>query len=891
MGLTILLAVAVALGAECKDPCEALARIRALRASGERAAHETAVIDVAPGVYRLSETLRLGPDDSNVVFRGPADGTAVFSGLRTLGSFTADAAGVWHLKVAGGLEYDQLFVNGKRATVARSPNVGYHYMRETVYEWTGRDGRRKSAEKTAFLADDAADVAALAAEPLEEIQRSRAHVFFAWDSDFIRVADVDAKTGIVVLQHPEKLDFFRWPNYQTRYVLENYRGALDEPGEWFFDETSREILYLPRQGERVETAVASVPVLGSLVEICGRPDRRVSGVAFERIGFEGCGWKFPKAYQASQAAYKLGAAVTAGFADGVRFSDCRFGGTATYALNFQRAVTGSSVRRCVFDDLGAGGVRIGMGTVADGEVCERITVDDNVFLRGGRIFSDGVAILLVTARKCELTHNEIRDFYYSGISAGWTWGYADTVVRDNLIGWNRIRDIGQGVLSDMAGIYTLGRSDGTRIVGNDIRDVFSYDYTGGGAEGIYMDEGSQFIVIESNLVWRTKGASFNQNYGADVLVRNNIFYGAYDPTDGKTSAVTAGFTKGKDGKPRADRTVNSFSNNVIVAGVNAYLVSRTLPAADLPTRYKWGRNLYWSVDGRTATNRFARGTMTFDAWKSGGHDAGSAFADPLFADAANGDFRLRPDSPAFGLGFREWDLSKAGARTPALRAMAENHRTPPLWIPPTPKRYFGPTRFETGFEVCKTGGRPAGFQSEGDEIVVTEETARTGRKCVRIVDLAKKQHRSYLPHLPTCLSTQGTDSFALAFSVKFDAASGCYFEFRENSPNAANGRYATLSHLSLSEGRAKLHRQAGALDALKPGVWHDVRWVFRFAPEGTTYDLTVRSEDGTKVDLKGLPSLERGTWRPNWFGFMSSAHAGGTLYLDDFKFGPVNVEK
>ena len=39
-------------------------------------------------------------------------------------------------------------------------------------------------------------------------------------------------------------------------------------------------------------------------------------------------------------------------------------------------------------------------------------------------------------------------------------------------------------------------------------------------------------------------------------------------------------------------------------------------------------------------------------------------ADPLFADSAHDDYSLKPESPAFKLGFKPIDLSRVGIRGP-----------------------------------------------------------------------------------------------------------------------------------------------------------------------------------------------------------------------------------
>lgn len=73
------------------------------------------------------------------------------------------------------------------------------------------------------------------------------------------------------------------------------------------------------------------------------------------------------------------------------------------------------------------------------------------------------------------------------------------------------------------------------------------------------------------------------------------------------------------------------------------------------------RNLIWHKGQPVTMN--LEGVTDGDylgAWKKLGYDAGSVVADPLFVDPENDDYRLRPESPAFSLGFKELPLDQIG---------------------------------------------------------------------------------------------------------------------------------------------------------------------------------------------------------------------------------------
>jgi parallel beta-helix repeat protein len=164
-----------------------------------------------------------------------------------------------------------------------------------------------------------------------------------------------------------------------------------------------------------------------------------------------------------------------------------------------------------------------------------------------------------------------------------------------------------------------------------------------GGWGIYTDEGSSGILIENNVVYRTTHGGFHQHYGETNIVRNNIFAFARDQQLQRSR--------------EEDHVSFSFSNNVVHFDKGVLLGSTWKN-----DKFILDRNVYW--DTRLEDNpddmKFAGGTL--EQWRTRGHDKNSLIADPLFVAPQQDDFRLKPASPAFKLGFREIDLSGVGPR-------------------------------------------------------------------------------------------------------------------------------------------------------------------------------------------------------------------------------------
>jgi hypothetical protein len=291
-------------------------------------------------------------------------------------------------------------------------------------------------------------------------------------------------------------------------------------------------------------------------------------------------------------------------------------------------------------DLGAGGVRIGEGgnPNTDAEAASRNLIDNNFIHDGGKIFRAGVGVWIGRSSYNTISHNEISDLDYSGLSIGWCWGYAPSSANHNVIEHNHVHHIGRGVLSDMGGIYTLGISPGTVIRHNIFHDIHSYSY---GGWGIYPDEGSSEILIENNIAYTTKTGGFHQHYGKENIVRNNIF----------------AFSKeGQIIRTREEEHISFFFERNIVYFDNGRLLGSNWKNGN----YRLDYNVYWD----TSNPEIEFAGMSFKKWQAKGQDTHSIIADPMFVDAEGLDFRLKPESPAFNVGFKQIDTSENGLYGP-----------------------------------------------------------------------------------------------------------------------------------------------------------------------------------------------------------------------------------
>ncbi len=565
------------------SPFATVDRARAAVRRIARRSGEPIVVHIAPGRYRLTRPVVFEPEDSGrpdspIVYRSSG---AVLCGSVHVSGWKAAAGGLWRAPLAA-KRFRQLWVNGRRAQRARGPVPadlkpwGEQKAILTPCAPGGTVGALNVTGEVGYTTSDARILDWRNAGDMEfGYYNSWTHMICPIDS-----VKSDPAGARIVMRQP--CFYFAthkggvqagMPDY-----VENALALLNKPGEWYHDRRAGCVYYMPMPGEDMARAEVEAPVLETLLEARGTPDRPVHDLVFEGIGFEYATWLRPSIEghpdvqanfitPATNVFYLLEqkgcidatngemlrspANVQVAGARGVRFVGCIFEHLGGAGLDLRVGTSRCLVSRCRFSDISASGIQIGDVTRDDHHPSDpRRAVRDNsvedcTIENVGAEFQDSIGIFCGYTLGSRLIHNEISNLPYTGISVGWGWGTPDAgggayhepevfqtpaCSGGNVIEGNHIHRV-MLKRNDGGGIYTLSRQPGTVI-----RLNYIHDNGPGSPGGIYLDEGSADIEVTGNVV---VGVANPMNYNnnaqdrkATCRVHDNAFGAVPSAGDG-----------------------------------------------------------------------------------------------------------------------------------------------------------------------------------------------------------------------------------------------------------------------------------------------------------------------------------------------------------------------
>ncbi len=475
------------------------------------------------------------------------------------------------------------------------------------------------------------------------------HIFPAWGwvNAILRVEGVDEDQSVLLVNCEQDL------RLGNRFFISGVREALDAPDEWHLDRKTGQLLYLPPKGLDLTKTEVVAPAMDRLFVLQGdaKANRFVEHIRFRGLIFIDTDYTAPGGYYVPADAALWFVAARHCMVEG-----CEFRWLGGYAVRMEQRSHKNAIVGNTMHHLGGGGVIL-LGDTATQPFDNTIT--DNIITDCGLVYKHVAGVYATTSSGNYIAHNYIARMPRYGISLK-SYGPNASSHR-NIVEFNEIVDTNLET-NDTGAIETLGRDmqlTGNIIRFNIIRNVVGMGTTPDGefltpyfTWGIYLDDYSSGTTVYGNIVVGTVLGAVCIHGGKDNIVENNIF------VDGQEHQIRL--------QPRDEfMTGNIFRCNIIVFRNPQAIVWYSYA-------HTWGRhrlkevdfNLYWHTGGLdlAKTERAITPEGNFEKWREAGFDRHSLIADPQFIAPEKGDFRLKPNSPAFKLGFKPIPVEKVGPR-------------------------------------------------------------------------------------------------------------------------------------------------------------------------------------------------------------------------------------
>ncbi|QKJ28922.1 PDZ domain-containing protein [Mucilaginibacter mali] len=563
--------------------------------------------------------------------------------------------GIMQARVKGDVIFDELFVNGQLQHMARYPNY---------------DADAKHFNGTA---DDV-----LSPERIARWQHSEGGYIHAlhkseWGDMAYRITGKDAK-GELTMEGG-------WQNNRPSAMHAKYRFAenifeeLDAENEWYYDKTSHTLYYYPPKNLNLKNAIVSTPQLESLFVFNGDAAKPVTNINIDGLQLTQTLRTFMKnrepLLRSDWTIYRVGAITMQG-AEHCSITNCYFNNVGGNAMVFSNYNRNNEISGCKIIGAGSSGVAFVGDPAAvrsplfqysqandlakmdktPGPVGNNYPADCRVYnnlIEGiGRVEKQVAGVQLSMCQSITVSHNTIDDVPRAGINVNeGTWG--GHIIEFNDV-FNTVQETG-----DHGSFNSWGRDrfwfpnrkqmDSINLAHPELAllDVvkpiiirnnrFRCDH----GWDIDLDDGSSNYEICNNLCLNgglKLREGFNRKVYNNVII-NNSFHPHVWFKDSKVS----------------------FQHNIVSSGY-------------FPIGVK-----FWGDD---VDNNLFPDSAALNKSLKNHTDAHSTYGDPMFVDAAKGNFTVKPNSPAFKIGFKNFPMDEFGVVSPRLKAVAHKISIPAI---------------------------------------------------------------------------------------------------------------------------------------------------------------------------------------------------------------------
>jgi hypothetical protein len=556
----------------------------------------------------------------------------------------------------------ELFYGGRPMTLARWPNDGeWSQIAGYPEAGAGKDGHGGQLGKL----EEGFNYSGDRPRRWKDTSDVWVHGYWSWDwaNTYERVASIDFDHRLIKTAAPYGLYGFR---KGQRFCFLNVLEELDQPGEWFIERKTG-VLYFwppgplpPYDGHALPLRADVGQGEGLIKDQVPAPEVSLSLLAEPLLKLTDVSHVTLRGLQLETS---RGSAVQIRGGTSNLIAGCLIRNIGNYGITIEGG-TGHGVLSCDVFDTGDGGVSLDGGdrqTLRPGGHF----VENCHFARQGRWSKCYVPAVLMGGVGQRVSHNLIHDHPHCTI----LFNGNDHVVEFNEIYHNSLET------GDVGAIYA-GRDYTYR--GNRIRYNFIHD-TGGvgmGSMGVYMDDCVSGTEIFGNVFYRVHRAAFLGG-GRDHQVLNNIF------VDCDYAVELDG--RGLDPSPVWHGMVDQTMRQSL-AKMPPALYRERYPALKSLDQY-YGPPAGPAITGADfkgvppENNVVARNICVGKWFKEYWHaapgtlllennltNAASSFARTPGDPAQVKDFALRPDSPAWSLGFQAIPFDKIGLYGDELRA-------------------------------------------------------------------------------------------------------------------------------------------------------------------------------------------------------------------------------